>query len=182
MKSLGWKDTVEFVGIAAIVASLVFVGLQLKQAQSIATSEMASKLLVDQMEWINLKNTNRDVWVRGNRGDELSEIEMSAYRDLVATRDAMAFFQYRQLQRLGTTGEIPMADFATYLHQNPGARREWERRSDEFEKYRPSLLNEELSEAITKSDQAYDSQLQAKIDELDRLYGRKSIGDSADRE
>ena len=31
-----WKDTAELIGIAAIVASLIFVGMQLKQSQDIA--------------------------------------------------------------------------------------------------------------------------------------------------
>jgi hypothetical protein len=36
MKSTNWKDIVEVVGIAAIVASLVFVGLELRQSDQIA--------------------------------------------------------------------------------------------------------------------------------------------------
>ena len=36
MRSIYWKDVAEFVGIAAIVASLIFVGLQMKQSHEIA--------------------------------------------------------------------------------------------------------------------------------------------------
>ena len=36
MAQKNWKDTAEIVGIVAIVASLIFVGLQLKQSQDIA--------------------------------------------------------------------------------------------------------------------------------------------------
>ena len=36
MKSTNWKDKAELIGIAAIVASLIFVGLQMKQSQEIA--------------------------------------------------------------------------------------------------------------------------------------------------
>ena len=39
MKSPDWKSTAELIGIAAIVASLIFVGLQLKQSQDIALSQ-----------------------------------------------------------------------------------------------------------------------------------------------
>ena len=35
-KKASWKDIAELVGIAAIVASLIFVGLQMKQSQEIA--------------------------------------------------------------------------------------------------------------------------------------------------
>jgi len=36
LKSTSWKDTAELIGIAAIVASLIFVGLQMKQNHEIA--------------------------------------------------------------------------------------------------------------------------------------------------
>lgn len=36
MKKTDWKETAELIGIAAIVASLVFVGLELRQSQQIA--------------------------------------------------------------------------------------------------------------------------------------------------
>jgi hypothetical protein len=36
MKRSNWKDTAELVGIAAIVASLIFVGLQMRQSHEIA--------------------------------------------------------------------------------------------------------------------------------------------------
>jgi hypothetical protein len=38
VKNTSWKDIAELIGIAAIVASLVFVGLQMKQSQDIALS------------------------------------------------------------------------------------------------------------------------------------------------
>ena len=38
MKNTSWKDIAELIGIAAIVASLVFIGLQMKQSQDIALS------------------------------------------------------------------------------------------------------------------------------------------------
>jgi len=38
MKMTDWKDTAELIGIAAIVASLIFVGLQMKQSQEIAAA------------------------------------------------------------------------------------------------------------------------------------------------
>jgi len=38
VKETGWKDIAELIGIVAIVASLIFVGLQLKQSQEIAIS------------------------------------------------------------------------------------------------------------------------------------------------
>jgi len=36
MKKISWKEVAEILGITSIVASLIFVGLQLKQSQEIA--------------------------------------------------------------------------------------------------------------------------------------------------
>ena len=52
MKSMNWKDVVEFVGIAAIVASLLFVGLQLKQSQEIAVAAQYKKGQIPQLNTI----------------------------------------------------------------------------------------------------------------------------------
>jgi hypothetical protein len=49
MASERWKGIAELIGIAAIVASLVFVGLQMKQTEDVAT----------------LISQNPDVWLRG---------------------------------------------------------------------------------------------------------------------
>jgi hypothetical protein len=43
MKSIGGKEIVELVGISAIVASLIFVGYQIKQDRMIARSELGSE-------------------------------------------------------------------------------------------------------------------------------------------
>ena len=40
MANLEWRKTAELVGIASIVASLVFVGLELRQAQRLALAEV----------------------------------------------------------------------------------------------------------------------------------------------
>ena len=42
MKSGDWKSTAELIGISAIVASLIFVGLQMRQSQEIALSQAHS--------------------------------------------------------------------------------------------------------------------------------------------
>ena len=42
MPRANWKEIAELLGIAAIVASLIFVGVQLRQEQLIARTEMAS--------------------------------------------------------------------------------------------------------------------------------------------
>ncbi|MEE8575747.1 MAG: hypothetical protein V3T31_00695 [candidate division Zixibacteria bacterium] len=43
MSQLHWKEVFEMVGLSAIVASLIFVGIQLRQDQIIARSELTSE-------------------------------------------------------------------------------------------------------------------------------------------
>jgi len=42
MSSVGWKEIAEFVGIIAIVASLLFVGIELQQDRQLARAELGS--------------------------------------------------------------------------------------------------------------------------------------------
>jgi hypothetical protein len=51
MKSGNWKDVAEILGILAIVASLIFVGLQLKQSQDIAIAQQYQDRSATAVEW-----------------------------------------------------------------------------------------------------------------------------------
>ena len=42
MATLNWKDTAEFIGVLAIVASLIFVGMQMRQDRVHARSELGA--------------------------------------------------------------------------------------------------------------------------------------------
>lgn len=170
VKSPSWKDFLELIGITAIVASLIFVGLQLQQSQAIAGSELAAKLLTDDMEWINLVNQNRDVWIRGNRGDNLNEVETSAYRDLLGINVSRSFLRYRQLQNIGLGGEMLVAQFVTFLHLNPGARVEWQRRAEHKKKYYLPLVENRIPD-IVESDYDYDLLVITMLRELDEMSG-----------
>ncbi len=69
MTKQNWKYLAELIGVAAIVASLLFVALQMRQAQDIAYSELDVSLLSIQAESANLIATNSEIWVEGNAGD-----------------------------------------------------------------------------------------------------------------
>ena len=51
MSGTNWKDTAELIGIAAIVASLIFVGLQMKQSQDIAIAAQYQSRADTAVEW-----------------------------------------------------------------------------------------------------------------------------------
>jgi len=76
MKRADWKDTAELVGIAAIVASLIFVGLELRQSQQIAIATQYQERIdsATQFFYESLDNANRIE----RTADRLKEIEWPA--------------------------------------------------------------------------------------------------------
>ena len=89
MKKTDWKDIAELVGIAAIVASLVFVGLQMRQDQAIARADLGSRTAEIQIgikEILTSAEFAR-VWTKMlNQPDELTAEErgrVDSFLDLV---------------------------------------------------------------------------------------------------
>ena len=67
MKTMSWKSLAELTGMTAIVGSLTFVGLQIRQEQVIALSEINLSALSSSIEINNSINDNIDARQRGRR-------------------------------------------------------------------------------------------------------------------
>ena len=65
MKFKEWNEIAELVGVAAIVASLVFVGLQMKQTQDIARTEVYLGLYATGVEINHRLAEHVGVWIKG---------------------------------------------------------------------------------------------------------------------
>jgi hypothetical protein len=61
MKMTDWKTTAELTGIAAIVASLVFAGLQLKLSQDIAVAAQYHDRAALTVEYMNAQLESGDL-------------------------------------------------------------------------------------------------------------------------
>jgi hypothetical protein len=127
MKRFDWKITAELVGIAAIVASLYFLGAQLRVSQEIAQSEVAAAHNATLVEINNSISAHADIWVRGNAGDDLSETELAIYRGLLEGMEEYHRLEWRHALRFNRGGgaQNDPAEFAVFLYDNPGARRIW---------------------------------------------------------
>ena len=79
MKFTDWKQIAEFVGIVAIIASLIFVGLEVQQSGQIGQGEIGLSTLQSLGQTKELLVTNPDVWTRGCRGDELSDTDRATF-------------------------------------------------------------------------------------------------------
>ena len=67
-----WKDLAEVVGFIALIASLIFVGLQIRQDQDIARIQNAADFDDTMIEYARVINANLDCWIRGLEGGDLS--------------------------------------------------------------------------------------------------------------
>ena len=101
MRAIRPKDVVETVGIISIVASLIFLGIQVKQAQEVALSETDAAMLESGLQLTSLVVEHADVWRRGSAGELLSEPEATIFRKLVEAHGNVAFMNYQQAGRLG---------------------------------------------------------------------------------
>ena len=79
MRNSNWKETAELIGIAAIVASLVFVGFQFRQEHEIARSEVWSERNLIRAELASLVSTNSEIWVKGLQGAELTDADKARF-------------------------------------------------------------------------------------------------------
>ncbi len=142
MKPSDWKDFAELIGIAAIVASLIFVGLQMRQAEVIARGEMNASFLANRIEMHTAIIEHPDIWERGNKGEELEEDEAAIFSRQVLIINDEAYFSVQQSIIWGRSedAEADAAIFAAYLHENPGARRVWRTREDRLRYYRGQAL------------------------------------------
>ena len=125
MKKSDWKDIAELVGIAAIVASLVFVGLQIKQTDVIASLETQEYAATRNMSLMNLMAEHADVWQRGCVGDELTPTERLVVAKIYWSYVTNNFAGWRRLQLAGfrdTSGQYQIDAFAANMHRYPGFR------------------------------------------------------------
>lgn len=138
MKAVRWHDIAELIGIGAIVASLLFVGLQLRQAQRIALSERNASELANAIQESSALMAYADTWVRGNAGEALTPVEQVVFRRLVRNVNDLAYFNVQQQRLLGRddVAELDIAAYAGFLHENPGARRGWRTREENLQRYR----------------------------------------------
>lgn len=127
MKNFDWKRSAELVGITAIVVSLIFLGLQLKQTQDIAVSEINASHHASLVEINNGIADHADVWFRGNLGLDLDQAEMVVYQSLLDNLGEQHRIQWRHDRLFGTGsgGNTEEQEFAIFLHRNPGAREVW---------------------------------------------------------
>lgn len=112
--------------MTAIVASLIFVGIQLQQDRNIAESEL---LISDQeleLVFAQLVQEDPDVWRKGLAGEELTEDEEVIFDLIAQTLFRMNANSSRRSfvfdgRTIGSEGGDPL-NYAFFIYANPGLR------------------------------------------------------------
>ena len=132
------NEVAELVGIVAIVASLIFVGLQLKQASDIAQNEVSLGIYATSIDINNQMSEHADIWIRGSRGDVLDETDAFIFGNLMQNLNNDAFFAREMRVQLGEGESLgnEVYNFARILHENAGARKAWMEWQSAYQPYR----------------------------------------------
>ena len=122
-----WTDLIEVVGLVAIVASLIFVGIELRQSRAIAIGDGNLSNAAIQIETNNAINEHSAIWISGNKGEGLSEEDTVIFQNLVKNKTIHAFMEYARLDQVEfyEAAEAINAEFSIFLYENPGAREIW---------------------------------------------------------
>ncbi len=162
MKSPSWKDLIEIVGITAIVASLIFVGLQMRQDQEIAEAQAyidASAVLTDLNQYIE---NNKEVWIKGLDGAELSLADKLTFHVLCRTIYLRKIAQWERARRLDAGNPDFFAQSYAYdIHIYSGLRRFFDEVIESLEERRRPF-------GRTRRDDTFTSAVEASLAELDR--------------
>jgi hypothetical protein len=124
MKSTNWKDVAELIGITAIVASLLFVGLQMRQEQEIAIADTYASTTESSGTLAILIESNSEIWRDGLDGAELTlseELKFLAMVNAVETHYFNMFLRFRLLE-INDPG-VQSRDYAYAIYTHPGLRR-----------------------------------------------------------
>ena len=171
LKGANWKDTVELVGIGAIVASLIFVGLQMRQEQEIARAQALGDYIAGRIDYLLGMTEYSEILVKANSGAQLDTVEEHALRNLVQLAEDHAFLEVLRQSQLG--GDLKTAEltFVSFLYRNPAARTTWLQIADDMERYvDPLRTTESLARTRASGSSAFRSRVKAHLAKLDTLY------------
>ena len=163
MKTRDWKDGAELIGIAAIVASLIFVGMQLRQDQNIAITETRSAITESVGTIATLIQADRETWKRGVDGEELSAEDQIAFLAMTRAVENHFFNLTLRYRRFGNQDpERVERRFAFVLYIHSGLRQAYFQ-NIEFRKAVVAAFGQPW-----ESRSLFHNSIQAKLHELDQ--------------
>ena len=128
MKGSVLREWLEIIGIVAVVLSLVFVGIEIRQSGRAAIEESVGSDFGAMIEVEALVVDNADVWLRGCRGEPLDEIEQTQFTRIYHVYEFMYFMRWLR-GTMGVTAAnnaLTIDNMAWNLYRSAGLQREWD--------------------------------------------------------
>ena len=163
------NDWLQIFGMFGIIASLIFVGLQLKQADEIATMETFDRAAEHRRDLFTLIAENADVWQRGCVGEELSASDHVVFMNIYRVYLNSNYASWKSERIDSASGADPRylpEAYAANIHRFPGIRAAYESRKQWVE------------QGFTYSDPdsiEYVRSVQARLDELAELDSKQKF-------
>ena len=157
------NDWMQVFGIFALVASLIFVGLQLQQDRSIALLDSSATRSQNVSNLADMIANNGDLWMSGLNGDELSDVDQMTFHAMTEAVESNFVSRWSRFQGFGgPTLNSPTGDYAFALYTHPGLRRAWHNQLDYWSARDSALgvdgrgrrFREEVSARLTQLDKS----------------------------
>lgn len=162
LKKVDWKGTAELIGLAAIVASLIFVGLQMRQDQEIAETQAYIDAAAVVTELNQFIENNKEVWIKGLDGGELSTEDELTFHVLNRAIYLRKISHWERARRLDTGNPDFIAQsYAFDINVYPGLRRF-------FEEVTVGLEESRRPFGHTRRGDTFTSAVEESLAELDR--------------
>jgi hypothetical protein len=123
MDSAKLNDGLQILGMLGIIASLIFVGMQLKQTDEIASIDGQENAVQRHYNMLSLMAEHADVWQRGCIGEELSASERVLFGKIYTVYANNNFAGWRRLELTDyrdTNSEYLINAFSANVHRYPG--------------------------------------------------------------
>jgi hypothetical protein len=128
LNSAKLREWLEIIGILAVVASLVFVGIEIRQTSRAALEESFVGDLGTMIALEEIVVENSDVWLRGCRAEELNDVERVQFTRMYHMHEFLFFMRWLR----GTEGvaaandDLTIDNMAWNLYRSKGLQREWD--------------------------------------------------------
>ena len=122
MNSEKLNDWLQLVGLFGIMASLFFVGMQVRQTQAIGEGESATNFIESTVAARAMLAEHADVWVRGCLNEELSVADQAVFAQLYRAYSQTSYFAWLAARNgiLDVDADTVTNAFAANIHRYPG--------------------------------------------------------------
>ena len=155
----------EFVGAIAVVATLIYFGVQIKKTELAMTNSFQSGMQLARLTSNSQLLEHVDLVINANSGEELDETQRQTLRILCRSEADMMFFAFLNVRNLGGDGARQARTFARYLCENPAMETLWR-----IEREKELRDNRDVSNSVR------DRWLKSVTDQLLAIQSNRSTG------